>query len=202
MIHGKMVRLSLATCWKFSGITRYVHTRKLYTKICHGQFGPCPLQFMMHIQSAITHTINLKTFTRPNVYHYFVLSTVSIHRSCSELMGELSCIHAQLSPVIYIMQTLITTPELSNLKVQQMKTKQTMPNPRTSLGPQCVIAAVHREAETALPSSRIRFYSRQQVLSQQWFSMLFSIPPVSVVTRQSKNSSRNNQCQPTGRNTM
>jgi len=65
-----------------------------YIKIRHGQFCPRPPQYMKHIQFAVTHTINMKTFTHPNVYYSFLFATASIHLSCSQLMGEPSCIHA------------------------------------------------------------------------------------------------------------
>jgi len=65
-----------------------------YIKIRHGQFCPGLLQFMKHIQPAVTHTLNMETLTRPNVYYYFLFATVPIYRSCSQLMGQPSCIHA------------------------------------------------------------------------------------------------------------
>lgn len=67
------------------------------------------------------------------------------------------------------------------LKAQQIKIKQTMPIRRTSFGPQCVIAAVHRDAQTTLLSRGNQFYSRKREFSQQWFSTLFSLPPVPLL---------------------
>lgn len=166
-----------------------------YIKISHGQFCPRPLQFMKHIQNAVTHAID--TTTLPHLLLLFVCRCLdpSIMLSTDG--------RAVMYPRLAVTRDLHKASNNNKsrthyLQAQQMKIKYTMPIPRISFGPQCVIAAVQRDAQTALLSRRNRFCSSQRAFSQQVLSIVLN---TSCAWKQSTNNSRNNLCQPTDRNT-